>query len=137
MPIPGHGSWSRRPSPFLRTKGLKKIKEDDQAMVWYQDFLDFIKKEQIFAHLLTPERYSQIGGRWDMWRISEFNEVLGFYGLCYWYAWQVTILGLGPIWMGEQRGGEKESRPAPRGRRHLRLRPVGERRMAPTSIPAR
>jgi acyl-CoA dehydrogenase len=36
-----------------------------------------------------------------MWRISEFNEVLAFYGLCYWYAWQVSILGLGPIWMGD------------------------------------
>ena len=36
-----------------------------------------------------------------MYRISEFNEILAFYGLCYWYAWQVTILGLGPIWMGE------------------------------------
>jgi acyl-CoA dehydrogenase len=25
--------------------------------------------------------------------------VLGFYGLCYWYTWQVSILGLGPLWM--------------------------------------
>ena len=24
-----------------------------------------------------------------------------FYGLGYWYAWQVTILGLGPIWQSE------------------------------------
>ena len=23
-----------------------------------------------------------------------------FTGLQYWYTWQVTILGLGPIWMG-------------------------------------
>ena len=30
-----------------------------------------------------------------------FNEILGFYGLPYWYAWQVTILGLGPIWQSE------------------------------------
>ena len=27
--------------------------------------------------------------------------MLAFYGLPYWYAWQVTILGLGPIWMGK------------------------------------
>lgn len=82
---------------FFENKGLRKIKEDDQAMVWYDDFLDFVRKEQLFAHFLTPENYSRIGGRWDMFRISEFNEILGFYGLCYWYAWQVTILGLGPI----------------------------------------
>jgi acyl-CoA dehydrogenase len=86
---------------FFEKKGLKKIKEDDQSAVWYEDFLEFIKQEQIFAHFLTPARYSNLGGRWDMYRISEFNEILAFYGLCYWYAWQVTILGLGPIWMGK------------------------------------
>ena len=84
---------------FFEEKGLAKIKADDQSMVWYEDFLDFIAREKIFAQLLTPTAYGQ-GTRWDMWRISEFNEVLAFYGLCYWYAWQVTILGLGPIWMG-------------------------------------
>ena len=86
---------------FFEKKGLVQIKADDQAMVWYEDFLAFIKEEGVFAHFLTPAAYSRRGGRWDMWRISEFNEVLAFYGLCYWYAWQVTILGLGPIWMGE------------------------------------
>ena len=86
---------------FFENKGLKKIKEDDQAAVWYDDFLEFIKKEQAFATLLTPSGYGDPDSRWDMWRIEEFNEILGFYGLCYWYTWQVTILGLGPIWMGQ------------------------------------
>jgi alkylation response protein AidB-like acyl-CoA dehydrogenase len=27
--------------------------------------------------------------------------VLAFYGLGYWYTWQVTILGLGPVWQSE------------------------------------
>ena len=85
---------------FFENKGLRQIKEDDQSMVWYDDFLDFIRDEKIFSYLLTPAEYGEEGARWDMWRISEFNEVLAFYGLCYWYAWQVTILGLGPIWMG-------------------------------------
>lgn len=89
---------------FFETKGLAKIKADDQSMDWYQDYLDFIKKEGIFADLLTPGGYGQPDARWDMWRISEFNEVLGFYGLCYWYAWQVSILGLAPIWMGSNEG---------------------------------
>ncbi len=94
---------------FFEEKGLKKIKVDDQSMVWYEDFLEFVKKEQIFAHFLTPKKYSQVGGRWDMYRISEFNEILGFYGLCYWYAWQVTILGLGPIWMGKNEEVKKST----------------------------
>lgn len=94
---------------FFEKKGLKKIKEDDQSMVWYQDFLDFIKDEKIFASFLTPKKYSQGDGRWDMYRVSEFNEILGFYGLCYWYAWQVTILGLGPIWMGTNEAVKKRT----------------------------
>lgn len=85
---------------FFESKGLKKIKEDDQAMTWYDDFLSFIKKEQTFAKLLTPSGYGDPDSRWDMWRIEEYNEILGFYGISYWYAWQVSILGLGPIWMG-------------------------------------
>lgn len=85
---------------FFEKRGLKKLKEDDQASVWYDEFLEFIKKEEIFAKLLTPSGYGDSDSRWDMWRIEEFNEILGFYGLCYWYTWQVTILGLGPIWMG-------------------------------------
>ncbi len=92
---------------FFEKKGLKQIKEDDQSMVWYEDFLQFIKEEKIFASLLTPSEYGDGTTRWDMWRISEFNEVLAFYGLCYWYAWQVTILGLGPIWMGDNEDVKK------------------------------
>ncbi len=86
---------------FFETKGLKQIKKDDQSMVWYDDFLAFVKKEKVFATLLTPARYGGKDKRWDMRRLAEYNEILGFYGLCYWYAWQVTILGLGPIWMGD------------------------------------
>ena len=85
---------------FFENKGLKKVKEDDHNRTWYADFLEFVKRERIFATLLTPTPYgSSPEDRWDTWRNCEFNEILGFYGLSYWYTWQVTILGLGPIWM--------------------------------------
>lgn len=100
---------ARKTIAFFENKGLQKIKEDDQAALWYEDFLEFIKEEQVFAHFLTPAKYSNLGGRWDMYRISEFNEILAFYGLCYWYAWQVTILGLGPIWMGANESVKKKT----------------------------
>ncbi|UCD57400.1 MAG: acyl-CoA dehydrogenase [Candidatus Hydrogenedentota bacterium] len=86
---------------FFEKKGKKRVKEDDHKKVWYADFLEFIRKEKIFATLLTPSGYGDADSRWDTWRICEFNEILGFYGLCYWYTWQVSILGLGPIWMSE------------------------------------
>jgi acyl-CoA dehydrogenase len=97
----------RKTVAFFEGKGLAKIKEDDQAMVWYEDFLEFIKQERVFSELLTPAAYGKNETRWDMYRISEFNEILAFYGLCYWYAWQVTILGLGPIWMGKNEEQKK------------------------------
>ncbi|MFZ2096492.1 MAG: acyl-CoA dehydrogenase [Anaerolineales bacterium] len=86
---------------FFENKGKRRLKEDDRASVWYADFLDFQKKEKIFASLLTPMQYGAGDCRWDTWRNCEFNEILAFYGLAYWYTWQVSILGLGPIWQSE------------------------------------
>ena len=84
---------------FFEEKGKRRVKEDDQKRIWYADFIEFQKKEGLFANLLTPPPYGAPGARWDTWRNCEFNEILGFYGLAYWYTWQVSILGLGPIWM--------------------------------------
>ena len=89
---------------FFEKKGKKQLKYDDHERVWYADFLEFVKKEKIFATLLTPAPYGDGDKRWDTFRNCAFNEILSFYGLQYWYTWQVTILGLGPIWMG---GNEK------------------------------
>jgi acyl-CoA dehydrogenase len=86
---------------FFERKGKQRLKEDDHAAVWYSDFLDFVRKERIFATMCTPAAYGAEDTRWDTWRICEFAEILAFYGLQYWYTWQVTVLGLGPIWMSE------------------------------------
>jgi acyl-CoA dehydrogenase len=89
---------------FFENRGKTKLKEMDHNRVWYSDFLAFIKNEGIFATLLTPSEYADEGDkdtRWDTWRNCEFSEILAFYGLCYWYTWQVSILGLGPIWMSK------------------------------------
>jgi acyl-CoA dehydrogenase len=84
---------------FFERKGKRQLKEDDHAAVWYADFLDFVREKRIFATMCTPAGYGAEDSRWDTWRICEFAEILGFYGLQYWYTWQVSVLGLGPIWM--------------------------------------
>ena len=86
---------------WFEARGKERLKADDHARAWYADFLDFIAEERIFATLLTPDTDSESDGRWDTSRLCEFAEILGFYGLPYWYTWQVTILGLGPIWMSK------------------------------------
>ena len=86
---------------FFENRGKARLKHDDHERVWYADFLAFVAAEGIFATLLTPRPYATgPDARWDTWRNCEFSEILGFYGLSYWYTWQVTILGLGPLWMG-------------------------------------
>jgi len=99
----------RKTAAFFEAKGLKKIKEDDQTRVWYQDFLDFLKAEKVFGTLLAPPEYGGEAARWDTWRNCEFNELLGFYGLGYWYTWQVSILGLGPLWMSGNEALKKKA----------------------------
>jgi acyl-CoA dehydrogenase len=86
---------------FFESKGKQRLKEDDHAAVWYDDFLDFVRDERIFATMCTPTGYGAEDARWDTWRICEFAEILAFYGLQYWYTWQVTVLGLGPLWMSD------------------------------------
>ncbi len=89
----------RKTIEFFERKGKQRLKADYHARVWYADFLDFVKQERIFATMCTPAGYGAADARWDTWRICEFAEILGFYGLQYWYTWQVSVLGLGPIWM--------------------------------------
>ncbi len=86
---------------FFERRGKRKLKEDDHAALWYGEFLDFVREERIFATMCTPSGYGAVDARWDTWRICEFAEILGFYGLQYWYTWQVSVLGLGPIWMSD------------------------------------
>jgi acyl-CoA dehydrogenase len=35
---------------------------------------------------------------------------LGFYGLCYWYTYQVSVLGIGPIWMSNNQGAKAKAK---------------------------
>lgn len=93
----------RKTVEFFEGRGKRRLKDDDHAALWYQDFLDFVREERVFATLLTPESHAgdDSDKRWDTARLAQFAEILGFYGLPYWYTWQVSILGLGPIWMSD------------------------------------
>jgi acyl-CoA dehydrogenase len=83
---------------WFEERGKTELKRVRHEREWYGDFLDFMASEKAFATFLT---LGSQGGRWDTARICAFGEVLAFYGLGYWYAWQVTILGLGPVWQSD------------------------------------
>ncbi|MEU3701798.1 acyl-CoA dehydrogenase family protein [Streptomyces anulatus] len=87
---------------WFEERGKRRLIEDYRSRAWLGDFLAFSAKEGLFATFLTPA--SAAGSedqRWDTARIAALNEIFGFYGLDYWYAWQVTILGLGPVWQSD------------------------------------
>ncbi|WP_223772921.1 acyl-CoA dehydrogenase family protein [Streptomyces sp. 135] len=88
---------------WFEARGKRKLIEDYRSRVWLADFLEFAAKEGLFATFLTPASAAEDGSdkRWDTARIAALNEIFGFYGLDYWYAWQVTILGLGPVWQSD------------------------------------
>ncbi len=105
---PGH--FDRETRRLLRAtidwfeeRGLRRLVSDYHAHVFYSDFLEFAGKEGLFSTFLTPasEAEGDPDKRWDTARIAALSEVLGFYGLNYWYPWQVTILGLGPVWQSD------------------------------------
>lgn len=101
---------------WFEERGKRRLIADDQAKVWYTEFLDFVAREKLFATFCTPAAEADGNGapsghdkRWDAARNAALSEVLGFYGLQYWYAWQVTVLGLGPIWMSDNAVARKKA----------------------------
>ncbi|WP_404815950.1 acyl-CoA dehydrogenase family protein [Streptomyces thermolineatus] len=85
---------------WFESRGKRRLVADYLDRAWYSDFLEFAAEEGLFATFMTPA--AQAGGnpdkRWDTSRNAALSEILGFYGLNYWYTWQVTVLGLGPVW---------------------------------------
>jgi alkylation response protein AidB-like acyl-CoA dehydrogenase len=82
---------------FFEERGKKALMAGYLDRAWYADFLDFAAEEGLFATFLTPSADNP-SARWDTARNAALSEILGFYGLDYWYTWQVTVLGLGPVW---------------------------------------
>jgi acyl-CoA dehydrogenase len=100
---PASARLMRATIDWFEAKGKERLTAEVYSDDWYADFIEFLGRERAFATLLTPARDAGADPdkRWDTARNAVFNEILGFYGLPYWYAWQVTILGLGPIWQSE------------------------------------
>ena len=94
---------------FFEDKGLAKLKEDFHERNWYADFIEFMKQEGVLATMMLNAENGDQDSKWDTSRVCEFAEILGFYGLCYWYTYQVSVLGIGPIWMGNNEALKKQA----------------------------
>ena len=90
---------------FFEAKGHAALKAESHDATWYDDFLAMIAREGVFALFGTPAAVGELTGgtdgttaRWDTARNNDLSELLAWYSLEHWYAWQVTVLGLGPVW---------------------------------------
>jgi alkylation response protein AidB-like acyl-CoA dehydrogenase len=90
---------------FFEDKGHAALKAESHDATWYDDFLEMIAREGVFARFGTPAAVGQLTGggdattaRWDTARNNDLSQLLAWYSLEHWYAWQVTVLGLGPVW---------------------------------------
>jgi acyl-CoA dehydrogenase len=97
---PRTNEMMKRVIAWFENKGLKNIKKDWHEKTWNYDFVDFMESEQVLATLMTPEGYGE-RAQWDTLRNVEFAEIAAFYGITYWYTFQVSMLGLGPIFNGD------------------------------------
>ena len=97
---PGSRGLMEATIAYFESLGKNRITSEDNAGVWYADFCRFLRESGAFATLMTPAGHGDDDARWDTWRNCHFSEITAFYSLGYWYAWQVSMLGLGPIWMG-------------------------------------
>ncbi|WP_024802724.1 acyl-CoA dehydrogenase family protein [Nocardia sp. BMG51109] len=88
---------------FFESKGKQALCRDANAGVWYEDWMRFLARSRILAHFATPAKHADGDPekRWDTAFISKFNEITGFYGAQYWYAWGVSTLGLAIIWQSD------------------------------------
>ena len=93
---------------FFESKGHARPEAESHDAAWYDDFLEMIDREGIFARFGTPAAVGRLTGgadattaRWDTARNNDLSELLAWYSLEHWYAWQVTVLGLGPVWMSK------------------------------------
>lgn len=81
---------------WFENKGLKSLKEDWHNRTWNYGFVEFMKQNQVMATFMTPAAYGE-NACWNTLRNVEFEEICAFYGITYWYTYQVSMLGLGPI----------------------------------------
>ena len=86
---------------FMEQKGNAEIRKDSLAKTWAHDFNEYQGEHGIYATLLTAKGYGDNPeSRFDLFRICPYSELLGFYSGAYQYTYQVSILGVSPVWMG-------------------------------------
>ena len=107
MPDPKTQELMNLTTRFFEEKGNYSMRIDSKQKRLPTDFYQFIRESGLFATMLTPAGYGASDSRWDQFRVTATSELLGFYGL-YQYTFQVSVLGVAPIWISKNEEQKQE-----------------------------
>ena len=102
-------SSTRNLVQFFNAKGLAALKDEDRREQWYDDWLAYQARHNLYASLLAPRQYSKQGGELNLLRLTRFFEVFGYCSPAHGYSLQVTFLGLFSILMGTNSALKEEA----------------------------
>jgi acyl-CoA dehydrogenase len=94
---------------FFQAKGLAALKDEDRQERWYDDWIAFQARHHIYARLLSPKGFSNIGGQLDLLRLTRFLELFAYHSPAHGYSLQVTFLGFFAILMGDNHALKREA----------------------------
>jgi acyl-CoA dehydrogenase len=94
---------------FFERKGLAALKQEDREECWYQDWLDYQARHQLYAAVLSPRKYSTLGHHFNLLRFVRFLEVFGYQSPAHGYSLHVSFLGLFPILMSSNEPLKREA----------------------------
>jgi acyl-CoA dehydrogenase len=94
---------------FFEAKGLAALKEEDRLEKWHDDWIAYQAEHRLYAQLLSPAKYSTLGGKLDLLRYARFLEVFGYFSPAHGYSLQVTFLGLNSVLRGTNEALKQEA----------------------------
>ena len=94
---------------FFEQKGLPAIKQGDRCEQWYDDWLEYQARNNLYASVLSPQAYSNQGRQFDLLRYARFMEVFAYHSPSHAYSMQVSFLGLFSILMGDNENLKREA----------------------------
>jgi acyl-CoA dehydrogenase len=94
---------------FFQNKGLEALKQEDGREEWYQDWIDYQAEHRLYASVLSPERYSRLGYRFSLLKLTRFLEAFAYFSPAHAYSLQVSFLGLFPILMSSNEPLKQEA----------------------------
>jgi len=84
---------------YWENKGLRAIKQGEMERSYDFKWVEYQKEQQVLATLFTPSGYGAKDSRFDLRRLTEYNESLAFYNASARYMWQASLIGSAPVWL--------------------------------------